>query len=359
MRSSSGQHFVALDHVRALAAFMVFTWHFIHGHDGRPIPFNSLVSVPFLDEGHSGVALFMVLSGYLFAALVDGKRLAPGAFFYNRAVRLLPLLLIVLIINALLRAAAGQPLAPYAWSVLQGLLLPTLPNGGWSLTVEFHFYLILPLLLWLFRRSKWLPLGLVAAAMLLRAALWRTLGQVQDYAYWTLIGRIDQFVLGMAAFHFRGLFAGKHLRAFVVLLLFWTAYSAFDGFGGFNEPAGYPSHRPVWIVLPTLEGLGYGALIAWYANSFRLPETGLSGLLGKLGECSYSFYLLHFFAVFALTRWVDAHLGPIRTAWQGVGWAAVSYLALAPFAWLSYRWIETPWFRYRRSYLRPEPVPVT
>jgi peptidoglycan/LPS O-acetylase OafA/YrhL len=40
MRSSSGMHFIALDHVRALAAFMVVEYHFIHGVNGYPVPFN-------------------------------------------------------------------------------------------------------------------------------------------------------------------------------------------------------------------------------------------------------------------------------------------------------------------------------
>ena len=30
MKSSSGEYYVGLDHVRGLAAFMVFSWHFSH-----------------------------------------------------------------------------------------------------------------------------------------------------------------------------------------------------------------------------------------------------------------------------------------------------------------------------------------
>jgi hypothetical protein len=60
MRSSTGQHFVGLDHVRALAAFMVVVWHFSHRFTGVPVPFNQAPLLGFLDEGHVGVALFMV-----------------------------------------------------------------------------------------------------------------------------------------------------------------------------------------------------------------------------------------------------------------------------------------------------------
>lgn len=83
MRSSSGEHYIALDHIRALAAFIVFTWHFIHATDGYPVSFEYVPALPpfsILDEGHTGVALFMTLSGYLFAKLFDGKSIDYWAF---------------------------------------------------------------------------------------------------------------------------------------------------------------------------------------------------------------------------------------------------------------------------------------
>ena len=64
MRSSSGAHFIALDHVRAIAVFMVIAWHLTHGRDGSPVPFGYVpILFPFslLNEGHTGVALFMTL----------------------------------------------------------------------------------------------------------------------------------------------------------------------------------------------------------------------------------------------------------------------------------------------------------
>ena len=101
MRSSTGQHFVALDHIRAFAAFTVFAWHFLHADNGFPISFEgapAIFPLAILDEGHTGVALFMVLSGYLFAKLLNGKRIAYSAFIWNRFLRLAPLLVFVFLI---------------------------------------------------------------------------------------------------------------------------------------------------------------------------------------------------------------------------------------------------------------------
>lgn len=97
MKSSSGKYFIGLDHVRAAAAFIVFTWHFIHvgnGHQGPPPAFP----LSLLSEGHTGVALFMTLSGYLFANLLDDKKIKYLSFIWNRFLRLAPLLFIVIII---------------------------------------------------------------------------------------------------------------------------------------------------------------------------------------------------------------------------------------------------------------------
>lgn len=77
MKSSSNQYFIGLDHIRALAAYLVFCWHFLHWSKGSPIPFSYDAYVPFLslvNEGHIGVSIFMVLSGYLFAKILNNKK---------------------------------------------------------------------------------------------------------------------------------------------------------------------------------------------------------------------------------------------------------------------------------------------
>jgi peptidoglycan/LPS O-acetylase OafA/YrhL len=86
----------------------------------------------------------MTLSGYLFAKLLDGKDINYLSFFCNRALRLLPLLSLVLLIVGIRDYFGGGHHFLYLRKVLAGILLPVLPNGGWSVTVEFHFYLALP-----------------------------------------------------------------------------------------------------------------------------------------------------------------------------------------------------------------------
>lgn len=130
----------------------------------------------------------MTLSGYLFARLLDGKQVSYLPFFANRALRLLPLLLAVIAIEACRVSMAGQPLGGYFTDFGKGVIFPTLPNGGWSITVEAHFYILLPFLLMASRRFPFAPLLFIAAAILLRWTLYVKLGEVQSAAAWTIIG---------------------------------------------------------------------------------------------------------------------------------------------------------------------------
>lgn len=354
MKSSTGEYYIALDHVRALAAFMVFTWHFMHDWRDYPVPHAYVPSLfPFslLAEGHTGVALFMTLSGYLFAALLDGKTMDYRLFLWNRALRLLPLLVIVIVAVGIMQIAEGDSPARYAQMIALGAIFPYLPNGGWSITVEMQYYLILPVFLWMLRRSRWLPLGIVAAGLALRLLIhWRT-GQVQFETFFTIVGRIDQFVLGMLAYHFRAHFIRRHLEAAACLIAFSLYYWIFDLWGGFYQNRSYPSPSLLWIVMPTVEGLAYAALIAWYHNSFAHSGGAISRLIARIGTYSYSIYLLHFFFVFTVARFVHEQIMDISNFYLACVWSVAMFLLMVPIGYLSFRFIESPFLRLRRLYV--------
>lgn len=350
MRSSTGAHSIALDHVRAFAAFMIFAWHFTHAASGYPVPFEYVPALfPFalLDEGHTGVALFMTLSGYLFAKLLDGKSIDYVAFLWNRVMRLVPLLVVIILIVGIQQVMAGADMYTYASFIAQGVLFPTLPNGGFSITVEFHYYLILPLLLWMLRKSKLLPIAIVIAAITLRLFIYHQKGEVQSLAYWTIVGRIDQFVLGMLAYQFRHYFAHRHVLALGILTGFAMFYWQFDLLGG-----GYKTgSSPIWIVLAPIEGVAYAVGIAWYDGSFSHSTTGASRFIGWIGEFSYSIYLFHYFFVFNAARFVHERVMDISNFYVACLWAVFCFLLMVPVGYLSFHFIETPFLRMRKRYI--------
>lgn len=347
-------HFIALDHVRALAAFLVFAWHFTHGANGFPIPFEyvpTLFPLSLIDEGHTGVALFLTLSGYLFAKLIGGNSIDYKAFLWNRALRLLPLLVLVILIIGIRKFIAGRNMYYYANSIAAGVLFPTLPNGGWSITVEVHCYVVLPLLLWMLRKSKLLPLLIICAAVALRWLIYHEKGGVQFLAYWTIVGRIDQFVFGMLMYHCRTYVAHRHLLAVGVLVGFAVFYWYFDMLGGFYQKPYSPAFRPLWIIFPTVEGIAYAVGIAWYESSFSHAGTGVSRFIGRIGEYSYSIYLLHFFVVFRAASFVHERIMNISNFYLACLWAAVCFILMIPTGYLSFRFIEAPFLALRKRYI--------
>lgn len=332
---------------------MVVTWHFTHGPvalEGAP----GFWPLSWLDEGHTGVALFMVLSGYLFAKLTEGYTLRYGRFLYNRAIRLLPLLLVVLAVGLVIHLLRGRPALPYLSQLAKGVISPSLPNGGWSITVEFHFYLLLPVLLAVGRADrcrKWGLPGLLAAAVLLKLGLHAWRGEVQTLSYWTLVGRIDQFLLGMILCGMRHRLQGRHLIAAATATAFAYVYWRFNTAGGFWRMPGYPSPSRWWVVLPAVEGLAYAVLVAWYDTSFKFSNAGMSGFIGRIGTWSYSIYLWHFFVVFDAARLVHHHVMWMPTFERALPWAVVFFLLSLPFAALSHRYLERPFLRFRTRYL--------
>jgi peptidoglycan/LPS O-acetylase OafA/YrhL len=353
MRSTEGLYFSRLDHVRAVAAYLVFCWHFLHLTPTFPVPYASAPIFPLalIDEGHTGVALFMTLSGYLFAKLVGDRGIDFPAFLWSRAVRLGPLLVVVIAAWVVIGHFSGAPI-PLSDNT-QGFILPTWPKGTWSIAIDLHFYLVVPLLLLLVRKhGPFALLAVIACALAIRFDWWRTFGEAQHLAYWTILGRIDQFVFGMLfaltpiSPRVRRIVAGVSGAAFLVL------WHGFDRDGGYWNYTGAASSSPLWIVIPTIEAITYASIIAWYDTaSFKLPAR-LDRALAKVGEWSFSIYLLHFFPAVALRNYfwtTDGSGNNFYVAWIGANIAFVCFLPVAAF---SYRYFERRFLVYRRPYLR-------
>ncbi len=202
-------------------------------------------------------------------------------------------------------------------------------------------------------------------AILSRALVYGIQGSVQDLSYWTIYGRIDQFLIGMLlGIMFRqrpGVLSHPlWLLGFGALLL--AAMQWFNNQGGFYGPGGlagstYPSLHALWVVLPTVEGLLWGGIVLSYANSrIRIPEMVDRGL-AWLGRLSFSLYVMHNLVVFFILKQVGSL--PFRPGHDVFNAVATGLFVVLPLtiavAALTYYLIERPFLSLRGRYVsRPD-----
>ena len=160
-RSQLSERSTALDVLRAAAVVLVL---------GRHMPEFSRAEVsfvgPLLDAwrrgGWIGVDLFFVLSGFLISGLLFREYLnfgeiKYGTFLLRRAFKIYPAFYFMLAVTLVVAACSGS-IVPWRSVLCEALFVqnygPALFPHSWSLAVEEHFYLLLPLLLiFLYRRG--------------------------------------------------------------------------------------------------------------------------------------------------------------------------------------------------------------
>lgn len=356
MKSSDSLYLSKLDHLRFLAALLVLAWHIMRHQLQVPTTFiPSFWPMSLFAEGHTSVALFMVLSGYIFMTLCHDREIDYFAFIRNRILRIAPLF----ILWTLLYFYIGN-IDPAKLIVAVGALLDhkTVPGVGWTVIVEFQFYLLFPFLL-IFSRKMGLRylVGLILLAVAIRWCIWFTLGTVQDLAYSTIFGRIDQFLLGMLACAALRKFPTYFKSPLVLLALvaLWSfLYHRFDVLGGYFDNHGFPSQASVWVYLPTLEGLFYGLITAAYLGTVQLLPRVLDKAIAWLGMLSYSLYLNHPWAIEVAMKILKRFNVDMTDFWTALilGMATVLPILIVMSVG-TYYLIEKPFLSLRTRYLKP------
>ena len=103
--------------------------------------------------------------------------------------------------------------------------------------------------------------------------------------------------------------------------------------------------------MPTIEGLVYALVIAWYDNSFEHSAGRVSHFIAIIGTYSYSIYLLHFFIVFRLSNVINKHIVDLSNIHVAMLFSIFCFLLMVPIGYISYRFIESPFLRFRTIYI--------
>ncbi|QDA61956.1 acyltransferase family protein [Hymenobacter jejuensis] len=346
-----------IDALRGIAILMVIAVHALH-LAGSTTAFLPGPVVAVLTNGAWGVRLFFVASAYtLFRSLHHRRQTERNEllnFYLRRFFRIAPLYYCgMLLYGAWFTYAAGQHCSWRSLGAeaifLQGLnpyWISSLVPGGWSITVEMCFYLLVPFVarrVTSLNRAVVFLLGTVVLHALLSYGLrhhpliaetdvWNT------YLAWFLPRQLPIFALGFV-FYFLSQ-ADLRLRAHTLLAAALIVLAAF----ALDERLGLVP--TAFALLPADLGFGVGFVLLALALSRKPFGFFVNPFTRAIGQVSFGLYVVHFFVLFALNKcgWGDL-LSP-----TGVGSALENYalryalvLALSyALSYLLHRLVEVP-----------------
>jgi peptidoglycan/LPS O-acetylase OafA/YrhL len=357
--SVHGHRLDRLDHLRAFAAILVLLWHGAAVRTGATPGLYAIAR-----EGHAGVSLFCVISGLILTYIYLHKPVKYGDFIRKRLLRIGPMLVVYTMLAYYTSELSLTDLAGiFTTTTKFGRGLAVFNPQDWTLLVEIQFYLIFPFLIVFTRNSgiRYL-LGLLALMIIFRTCVYYAFGSVQPQAYWTIFGRMDQFLLGMVA----GILlrdgwietlTRKRLAALAGLLgtvLIFGFYAWWrKAMGGLLADLGpaWSTRNLIWVLIPTIEAVGFALMAVGYVcapvGAVVAPLRWLSAGFAFLGRISYSLYMNQFMALIWLRAW---HQKFGEQASWGAGARETLFVilpALAALSTLTYYLIEKPFLNLK------------
>lgn len=259
-----------------------------------------------ISSGFLGVDIFFVVSGFLMAILY--KTGETKKFFERRAKRLIPAYFATVIFTLLaslfvvLPSELGQVVNQSIYSLFFANNIGFWMQNSyfsksdfnpllhlWSLGVEIQFYLIVPLLVWFFRKSKiLLPVTILGSF----TACIFIVGISPKTSFFMMPLRVWEFLIGFATAYYLTNGGGikyKNLNFIGLIgLLALIAIPFMDVDGqSLNRILGHPSFYALGVCIATVLIIAFG-----------LPEIVIKSYIGKIftkiGDYSYSIYLVHF-----------------------------------------------------------------
>ena len=244
------------------------------------------------NPGQWAVVAFYLLSGYLMQKQAEKlcKDGGVASFYIDRAIRILPLYLLVLVFGAwVVPVSAGD----FAWNVLLFPLnystltgVPVVVGPAWSLACEAHFYLLVPLF-YLMRPEAMRSLLVLSILLFVVSP---ALPNAGFWAYTGLPGILFTFLCGMLLARNQKWVVGGVWIVMSVLLVGFASLKFFAP----SVPAGI--HINVCI--------GFSVFLPAVVLLSRLPSAQV--LDKRIGLLSYPLFLCHEPVAMALSGFFGA-----------------------------------------------------
>lgn len=298
-----------LEGIRGYGFLLVFCGHYFlpdelaHPNTARLRIFTAMASL-----GLFAVPAFFVLSGYLIGGILYDTRNREGffrVFYLRRILRVFPVFYITLLAIAGFGMLRGFPLDFRFWAhffYIQNLL-PSyiLRHGGpvgmihfWSLAVEEQFYLLWPLVVWLFPERRKL-IGIAASLVGLSCALRLVAPLVatspKSIAYFTPT-RVDAILLGVLLVLVRDLPLYERVKPLAKWFVLGGVLTTM-GLGLCKSVLWSKSWTGEEIWIPLVNFTSLAIIIAVMEENSLLNRICSQRWICLLGSISYSLYVFH------------------------------------------------------------------
>ena len=312
--------------------------------------FIVLEHIRFLGCGAFGVDIFFCISGFMimFSTHTDTRY-----FLRKRLIRILPLyylmtigtyLLLVLFPDMFQQTKADpvfllKSLLFLPFDIGAGALQP-LMRIGWTVNCEIFFYLLFMISMRISHRFRGLVcslllLGVIAAAYLVPAP--------PEFLVFYGNPVMLEFIFGILCYYIcRSLYRRYQAGGLPVFCSFLGIFGLLAGFAGLAITKNHINvlgfYRPLKWGMPALAIVLCAFLAGLYHD--RIP-----GPLVRLGDISFSLYLVHYYPVMLLDRFVFDFSAPSLRAYLGV---AVAFAVSTTLSLVCWRLIEKRFSRWLR-----------
>lgn len=289
----TGKRLHSLDYLRGLCAFGIMLYHFLPGSLDQYGSDNFLARL-----GVFGVSIFYILSGItLYHVYADQLHLSKKSvleYLTKRIFRIFPLLWAVTLLYVFLSSRSFD--ANVIFLNLSGMFSvykwdAAIATGAWSIGNELFFYALFPLLLWTLKKNKIVFFSLLSFSFAL-CLYYSFYGMNNESSLWnqwhSYTNPLNQLFLFAGGVYSGFLLHNKTQKSLWILALLLLSIFTFIV---------YPVQGDLIHLLTGMNRLVFYFLcfiicFCFYKLPFELPDF-LHRPLSKLGEMSYSVYLLH------------------------------------------------------------------
>lgn len=344
-----------VDALRGLAILMVVIVHVSQ----RVLPVTGSTFARIVENGNKGVQLFFIVSALTLCFSLDSrlrKETKPILYFFiRRYLRIAPLFYLAIICYQFpynLHANYYAPNGIKEWYIIATATFThgwhpetysSVVPGGWSIAVEFTFYLCLPFLFRIINSKEKAILFFIFSCFLnyeisekIRQ-YWAAIYPEQQYylvhGTWFngFFNQLPVFAIGIFLYTFLKdhKFSGSKLTTATYIILAFFIMLAFTDYASWHN----------YLSQLTAYGLAFGLIIYALANKpIKLFVNPLSKFAGKI---SYSMYIIHFAVIefFTIRNFLGlSSLGNIGTVIAIMLVMAITMIA----ATITYHLIEKP-----------------